>query len=122
METAFDTHLEEVRKGTGGHWLFIPNTFLITPETTEVSADFRSEFLPVLTMQAIQSNQVNLVNHVVIVMVAHGSLQDIHFGARGEQDCTSEVLLVEGFFHGCETIEKLSCSLVITNVDDLVSV
>ena len=48
-----------------------------------------------MPMEAIQTDQVNLIDHVVVVMVAHGALEDVHLCAGSQQDGTSQVILVE---------------------------
>ena len=73
-------------------------------------------------MEAIQTDQVNLIDHVVVVMVAHGALEDVHLRAGSQQDGTSQVILVEGFLHRCKTVKKLCSTLVVSDVDHLVRV
>ena len=87
-----------------------------------MSANLRSELLPVMPMEAIQTDQVNLIDHVVVVMVAHGALEDVHLRAWGQQDGTSQVILVEGLFHGCKTVQQLGSTLVVSDIDHLVRV
>ena len=87
-----------------------------------MGANLRSELLPVVSMEAIQTNEVNLIDHVVVVVVAHGALEDIHLRAGGQKDGTSQVILVEGLLHGCKTIEKLCGALIVSDIDHLVRV
>ncbi len=75
-----------------------------------------------MSVEAIQANEVNLIDHIVVVMVAHGALEDVHLCARGQKDGTSQVILVERLLHGCETIEQLGGTLVVSDIDNLVRV
>merc|ERR1712051_1067489 len=85
-----------------------------------MSAYLRFELLPVETMETIQADKIDLIDKLTIVMVTHGASKDVHLCARGQEDGSSQVMLVEAVFEVRETIEDLSCSLVVAHVDDLV--
>ena len=85
-------------------------------------AHLRLELLPVEAVQSVESNHVNLVDQVSIVMVAHRAAEDVHLGARGEKNGTAQIVLIEGILHVGETVEELGRTLVVSDVHNLVSV
>lgn len=105
LETTFNTHLEEVSKRASRNRLLSPDSLLIAPLTTEMSTHLRLKLLPVQTVKSVKSNHVNLVDHITVVMVAHGATKDVHLGARGEQNGSSQVVLVEVLFVVSKPVE-----------------
>ena len=55
-------------------------------------------------------------------MISHCSAKDIHLGARSEQNGTAKIVLIKRIFQVRKTVEKLSCTLVVPDVNDFVSV
>ena len=122
LEAPLDTVLEEVGEGTSGHWLLAPVDLLVAPLSSEMRADFRLELLPVEPVQAIKPDHVDLVDQVAIVVITHGATKDVHLGAWGEQDGSTQVVLVEALLHVGKTVEDLRRALIVPNVHNLVCV
>ena len=57
--------------------------------------DIWFELLPVETMHAVQANHINLIDQFAVVLISLDATQNVHLGAGGEQDCTTQVILVE---------------------------
>ena len=89
LEASLNSHLEEVRKGASRDGLLSPHSLLIAPLAAQMSAHFRLELLPVKTVETVESNHVNLIYHVVVVVVAHRSLKHVHLSARGQHHSTA---------------------------------
>ena len=122
LEAALDTVLEEVSERACGHRLLSPVCFLVAPLAAQVRAHLRLELLPVEAMQSVESNHVNLIDQVTVVMVAHGAAEDVHLGARGEENCTAQVVFVERVLHVGKTVKELGRTLIVSDVHNLVSV
>ena len=83
LETAFDTVLQEMGESASRERVLVPDSLLLAPLASKMSADLRLELFPVKTVKAMQTDHVELVGQVVVVMVADSALEDVHFGARG---------------------------------------
>lgn len=88
----------------------------------EVGADFGPEVRPVVSMQTVKTNHVNRFDQISIVVVPCAALSDVHLCAGSEHDSTPYVVFKERFLHGGKTIQHLSGTLVISDVDNLVCV
>ena len=69
-------------------------------------------------MQPIQANHIDLVQHLIQVVIPNGASQDVHLRARGQEDGTSQVVMVEGVLHVAEAVEQLCGTLVIAKVNN----
>ena len=71
-------------------------------------------------MQSVKANHVDLIDQIAVVVIAHRAAQHVHLSARGEQNCTTEVMMIEFLFHVSEAVKNLSSALVVANIHNLV--
>ena len=71
LEAILDAHLEVVAKGAGRDGLLLPCDVLVAPVATEMGADIWLELVPIETVKTIESNKIDLIHELSIVVVTH---------------------------------------------------
>lgn len=122
LEPVLNTILEEVSQCLRGEWLLGPDGLLLTPHATKMRTNLWLVLLPVLPTHGGKSNHVDIIVDVLVVVITSGSTKDVHLGARGKEDGTSQVVVEQLILFVGQGIEQGSGTLVVANVNNFVSV
>ena len=95
---------------------------LLTPASAKMGTYIRLEVLPVVAKESVKTNHFDVAVKFLVVVVAHGAAKNVHLRTGSQQDCAPDKVGVEVILQVGETIEHLSCTLVVSHVNDLVSV
>ena len=75
-----------------------PDMMLLTPASAEVSTDVRLEVLPIVAKKTMETNHFDVTIEFIVVIVPHGTSENVHLGTWSEENCTSDEIGIEIIF------------------------